>query len=67
MMPSLDVARVSVGAVTLDASGIKASGVSWISAGDAAGLIAMLSDSCSKTSGILPSLGAKDGERGVPG
>lgn len=66
MMASLELARVSEAGVTQEASGMKASTTSWLSAGVANGLFEALRDSCSNTSGMLPSVG-ENSDRGIPG
>jgi hypothetical protein len=66
MIAGHEVARVSVGGLMLDASGRKASGGSGASLREADPNLAS-SDSYSNTSGMLPSVGAKADDRGVPG
>jgi hypothetical protein len=62
-----EVARVSVGGLMLaEVSGKKASGASGASLRETVPNLAS-SDSYSNTSGMLPSVGAKADERGVPG
>lgn len=66
MIAGHEDARVSVGGHMLEASGKKASGVSGASLSETGPNLASR-DSYSKTSGMLPSVGAKADERGVPG
>ena len=66
MMAGHDVARVSVGVLRSEASGKKAAGVSGASFSEAGPNWASIG-SYSKTSGMLPSVGEKAAERGVPG
>ena len=66
MMACLTRALESLGSAIVDGSGTKASGVSWVSLG-VAGLDVDSSDSYSKTSGILPSVGEKGGDHGLLG
>lgn len=65
-MASCELARVSEAGDIQAASGMKASGGSGFSLGDAKGVVMLSRDSCSKTSGMLPSVGEKGG-RGDPG
>lgn len=66
MIAGHEVARVRVGGLMLEASGKKASGVSGASLRETGPNWASR-DSYSKTSGMLPSVGEKVAERGVPG
>ena len=66
MIAGHEVARVRVGGLILEASGRKASGVSGASLREAEANWASR-ESYSKTSGMLPSVGANVRERGVPG
>lgn len=64
MIAGQEVARVSVGGLAIEASGKKASGVSGASLSDAGPNLASR-ESYSKTSGMLPRVGAKHDDRGV--
>ena len=66
MIAGQDDARVSVGGHMLDASGKKTSGVSGASLSETGPNFASRA-SYSKTSGMLPSVGEKADDRGVPG
>lgn len=65
-MAFLTAALESLGSAMVDGSGTNASGVSAVSLG-VAGFDVASSGSYSKTSGILPSVGEKGGDRGLPG